>query len=453
MPPTTPDRPLAGILAKTLTPALVLSDTEPPSELPDDVSAIRLGDPPSRDAGWGSVVLAVADRGSLRRAASVLPVMGRSRVIHCLVRDTAEPLSLVLRPEWPDLIDLKVRTLPSGGAVTTLRFAKRAPVAEVLVELARHAGTPTTAGHHGVVAARVGLQPDTLPPVDTSTVVLDRVEDAADPERQVPPDVVFAPQAQQLAEHPVTGRPPLVLTDSDELAIGPLDEALLNPVGFRSAWDRGVVPLDVADGPTEALVEMLRPAQGVRVSWPGDGVVEHARTVAGLAMAGIPLVTDPVPEPSRALLGDRLADLLVQEVDLDDPLRREEHSIEVRRAGIDRHSSVAWRGRLAERAGLRHASYPSVSVLLVVHRPEQLSFALAQAARQRVDVEVVLAAVDLQPDAGLVREHLGARPHTVLALPGGTPTGEGLVAAAEAAGGDVVVTTGRPGPVRARPRG
>ena len=46
-----------------------------------------------------------------------------------------------------------------------------------------------------------------------------------------------------------------------------------------------------------------------------------------------------------------LAAVLDAPVDLDDPLRREEHSLAVRRAAFDHHSTLAWRSALASRAG------------------------------------------------------------------------------------------------------
>ncbi len=89
----------------------------------------------------------------------------------------------------------------------------------------------------------------------------------------------------------------------------PIDEVVINPRHFRRDWVEGVVDLrpvapgrlalstedgelvlDGARGATERVVRRLRRAQGVRVAWPEDGVADHARVVAGLAMAGVPLV-------------------------------------------------------------------------------------------------------------------------------------------------------------------
>ena len=61
-------------------------------------------------------------------------------------------------------------------------------------------------------------------------------------------------------------------------------------------------------------------------------------------MSGVPLV-----EP-----GD--------EADLDDPGRREEHSVRQSRAALLEHSTLAWRQRLAERAGVTAPTFPSVTL-------------------------------------------------------------------------------------------
>ena len=116
-----------------------------------------------------------------------------------------------------------------------------------------------------------------------------------------------------------------------------------------------------------------------------------------------------------------LVDALAATVDLDDALRREEHSLAVRRAAFDHHSTLAWRSALASRAGVRHVALPPVSALLATKRPEMLDFALRQVARQRgAEVELVLAAHGFEPDRDAVRRALGDRPHQVLTFDGAT---------------------------------
>lgn len=184
-----------------------------------------------------------------------------------------------------------------------------------------------------------------------------------------------------------------------------LDLRVLNPIGFRRDWDRAVVPLP--DRPLGAdLVADLRDAQGVSVGPDAD-----PRTVAGLAMAGIPLI------------GPGFAD-----VDLGDPLAREEHSLELRRAAIDEHGSVDWQR--------------PVSVLLATRRPEQLDFALAQVARQRggSGLQLVLAPHGFDAEAARVRDLVGpAIDVRVVPAGAGAVFGDVLQAAARAADGDVLL--------------
>lgn len=372
------------MLADLKTPALVLGVD--PGPLPEGVTYAALGaDVP--DGKWATVLLSVADEISLRYAVSVLPELGRAKHVACQVGAATGPLTTVLRPEWPPLASLE-----ADAGLTRLTFRRPAPVAPVLVELARHTGTPATSGNHGLVVAGIDV------PMDP-TAVTDEVPAAV---------VTSSPRPSE-----VLGGPPVVL----DPGMGPLDEALLNPVGFRRDWDRGPVPLPTGE-PTPAMVASLRDAQAVVVPAGAD-----IRTVAGLAMAGVPLVGDGFDE-----------------VELDDPMRREEHSVRVRRAALREYSSLGWRRRVGAATGVRVAAYPSVSVLLPTRRPEQLEFALQQVARQRgAEIELVLATHGFEADPGLVREHLGDRPHTLVPLPAETVFGDVLRAATDAAAGDVVV--------------
>jgi hypothetical protein len=146
------------------------------------------------------------------------------------------------------------------------------------------------------------------------------------------------------------------------------------------------------------------------VEWPQASPERLTRTVAGLAAAGVPLLTQDVPPAARAGLGDRLADLLLETPDLTGSLERDEHSVRLRRTALLEHSTIAWRGRLAAAAGLPYRPFPTVSVVLATKRPHQLEHALRQVAKQRgADVEVVVAAHGFEADPGLVREHVGDR--------------------------------------------
>ncbi len=427
--------PVSAALAGLQGPVLVVTDL--PVErvvaegLADDVTVLPLGAAPA-DPRFRTVLLAVADPAALRRAATALPPLGGARTVGCVVLAAPAPVLLRPRPLWPALVDLDARVDGAGVATTRVRFATRVgSAAEVLVELARATGLPAGTGNAGLFVALGG---DTAaPPVDPSAVT------SYDVASETPPDVVVGGGAGDLPETAVLGRAPVRLATSDDLAVGPLDEALLNPHGFRREWDGEVVDLPPDASATPGCVRALRGAQGVRVTWPAD-----ERAVAALAMSGVPLVSGPVPALSRARLGDALADVLEQQVDLADALPREEHSVRLRRAALAHHSTLGWRGRLAARAGTRSAAHPTVSIVLPTRRPDLLDFALRQVAKQRaslpgVEIELVLAAHGFVPDAAQVAAALDGRAHTVLPLDAATLFGDVLRAATDAAAGDVVL--------------
>ncbi|MEV4393632.1 glycosyltransferase family 2 protein [Nonomuraea sp. NPDC049607] len=210
------------------------------------------------------------------------------------------------------------------------------------------------------------------------------------------------------------------LADPDVLAepsmVPPVDERLVNPQGFVTTPSRGTAALAERDGRwsvlldgkvvttfaesggvTDADVARLRQIRGVEVSWhhPHSGPLAAVRVLAGLSAAGVPLVTGAVPRWAGAL-GDELVTLLPAAPDLSDDLRREEHSIRLRRAALRTHGVAArW-----EQLGAPAPAPPLTSVLLATRRADMVPFALRQIARQRdAQLEVVLAL------HGVPREH------------------------------------------------
>ncbi|WP_157249889.1 glycosyltransferase [Nonomuraea typhae] len=212
------------------------------------------------------------------------------------------------------------------------------------------------------------------------------------------------------------GRPggaELPLADPDVLAepsmIPPVDERLVNPSGFVTTPSRGIAALTeregrwsvVLDGKvvtafaesggvTDADVARLRQIRGVEVTWQHahSGPLAAVRVLAGLAAAGVPLVS-PTPVPRWAgALGEPLAGLLESAPDLADDLRREEHSIRLRRTALRTHGVAArW-----EQLGAPAPVPPLTSVLLATRRADMVGFALDQIARQRdAQFEVILA--------------------------------------------------------------
>ena len=381
--------------------------------------------------GWGSVLVVAADRSRLRRMASAVPLLGQCKVVACWLTDAPTPWVVVPRPEWPRLVHLAAREAGDRGVLTVLRFASGARAQLVVMEMARQAAGPGDTTHGGLVVSYAGRP--AAPGLDARSVILPDTTGAGDATRDVPPDVVIArrgatPQ-QSVAEHHVIDRAPTVVTDPGP---EPVDERVFNPLGFRKDWDHPVVDLaNISRGPvTEGVVAAARAFQGVRLS-----ADTPTADLLALAISGVPLETGGVLD-----VAPPLAAALDAAVDLDDPLRREEHSLAVRRAAFDHHSTLAWRSALASRAGVRHVALPAVSALLPTKRPEMLDFALRQVARQRgAEVELVLAAHGFEPDRDLVRRALGDRPHQVLTFDESAFFGDVLTAAAQAASSEVLL--------------
>lgn len=404
--------PMAALIGALLhgrpRPALVLGPAAicalPPTD--DGVRHAAYDDrgswPAPPEGGWATLVL-VTDQAALRWAARVggFAGLGRAKVIALALPGADAGVFPEVRPEWPGVAEVDVRHV-GDDATTLLRFASPADVAEVLAGLARDAGPP------GVDLGGLVLGP-------TSDAEVADAE-TPDPETKVPPDAVVGP-ARDTA-YVVTGRPaPALATVTAGGLTEPVDEGVFGPRGFQRQPARRVV--DLPPGPvTEAVVAGLRDALAVRV--PSD---LGPRDRAALEMAGL-LLTSGEADPEWA-----------------DPLRREEFSVVVRRAALDAHSSRPWAARVAERIGVRLAPAETVSILLATRRPEQLAFALRQVAKQQVPggAELVLAAHGFAPDPGVVRDHLGDRPVTVLTPGADTLFGAVLAQATAAAAGEVVV--------------
>lgn len=313
-------------------PTLVLSVEDALAALGeyDGVVLAELGDELPRRGGWGSVLLVAPDSAALRRAASVLPFLGRARAVVCVLRDRDTPLGLRHRPAWPPLRQVVARVGDDGGSVTRVELTAGVPVAEVLVELARQAAPGGPSGPHGVyVAQPLGAVP---PPVDTTLVV------AVDLDATVPPDVWLGDDDPPAADHPVLGRP----VRRADGGIGPLDEGVLHPGGFRRDAAGPEVDLPAASEATEGLVRELHRHRGVRVPPAG-----RERLVAGLALAGVPLVAERLDDGTRRMLGEELAAAITTPVDLADAGARAEHARRLADAARERHATRAWRERLA----------------------------------------------------------------------------------------------------------
>ncbi|MDA0635618.1 family 2 glycosyl transferase [Nonomuraea sp. MCN248] len=204
----------------------------------------------------------------------------------------------------------------------------------------------------------------------------------------------------------------------------------LTPCGFARTPEKGLARLVwrggawVVDGPEEPAEAELRALRGLEIVWPRqeaplDGVMR-------LAAAGVPLTAPQapawVPAELAALVTDRA--WLAHEPDgtarCVADLRREEHSIRLRRL-----------------AAPRHPAEPLVSVVMATKRPEFVASALGQMARQRgVRAEVALGLHGVAFDR--VREAVEDCPLPVswVEVDAGVPFGEVLNRAAALAGGD-----------------
>lgn len=377
-------------------------------------SSLLLGADPVDAGRWDRVAVCVRDRAALRALRVSEGV--RTPILGIFLTDGTGPLTLVPKPEWPALQGVRARGA-AGGWLTVLRFTRGVDVATVLAELGRQSVWPDRAGNRGL-----------------------RIEGVDPLAEHLPADVVAGERCLPDDLDPVTARPPLLLRDlAGPLALGPLDERVLNPIGFSASPTEPAVDLaalDLSAGVTEDLVASLRSAAGVRVTWD---LPSAARTAAGLAMAGVPLISSEAPVE---LLGTDLAAAITEPVDLADHLAREEHSIALRRAALDTFASYAWRRTVGDLAGVPVVAHPSVSIVLATRRPEQLEFALRQVAKQQgvESLELVLAPHGFTPDIAQVRSLLPAGiALQVLAQPETTSFGDVLAAAAQASCGDVVL--------------
>lgn len=458
--------------------------------LPETAQFAELVSPVPRPRDRDAVLLAVHDLAALRRAASALGNLGAAhRVGIWIERETTRLPSVTPAPEWPPLDEIVASR--RGDKFVLLTFSSPVQVRPVLLHMARAAsatrshapGWPTIGAHRD--------QPRHWPVADpAATVALPgRLFDGS---VDAPPDLVLTERSHAVppsfteVDHHVLGRAPrvtqveqdltweafgtLTAAEAEEalqrrgpLSLGAVDEHVVNPIGFardplgepvplqaRSEASLAVaataggpdIVLDADRGVSEADLPALRRLPGVRLDWDGGrGPQSYCRVVAGLAMAGVPLVTGNVPAWARKLLAPELVGAFGAPDELTDRLLREERSVRIRRAALRNHASGPWRRALAEAHELQSTPPPRISVLMVTRRPDMVPFALRQVARQRgVDFEVVLATHGFEADSTHLCE-LRERgvPVTVLSADSSLLFGEVLNQAAEHASGDVLL--------------
>ena len=403
----------------------------------------------------GLVAVVAASLTDLRRAVTLAAHLPRA--VHLLVAVEHIPGHhgvLVPSPpgieEWNDLHELRVRKAEKGGWLCELFFPSGTEVAPALAAIfhggrgrRRGPGSGLQAGLHGPQAHlwRPG-DPSATPVGAAGPVPLIRVTPAADlvlrtqdgaalplwEDVAVPAldrSTTGAGSWESLVDDGGTSAALRVRGPDPVNAIAPIDERLVNPMGFNKKTkgpvgdltvdgehavirtaDAVLVTVPADGGITDVDLAGIRELRVVRVDWSGHaGPAAAVRAVASLAAGGVPLVSGPVPAWAAGL-GQPLTDLLtsVEEDDMIDALAREEHSIRLRRAALRTHGQrTRWRALAAE-VGIPVVPDPLVSVVLCTRRPDLVGFALAQVARQRhVRFELVLALHGFSADLPAVR--------------------------------------------------
>jgi hypothetical protein len=139
---------------------------------------------------WSGVALVVRDRQSLRRVVSALPPLGTSERVWCWIEDCGGwAPSPLLRPEWPRLQDMTVRT--AGAGFAALEFAVRAPVREVLIGIGCGSSTQRTMWSGGPVLGGPSAVIERWSPASPDSVRAEDLPEAMDA-FPMPPDAVLA---------------------------------------------------------------------------------------------------------------------------------------------------------------------------------------------------------------------------------------------------------------------
>ncbi len=425
---------------------------------------------PDGTGATGCVVLAARSPADLRRAVPLRGLLPTTTRVRVAVADVppwaAQPLPVAAPGAcWRHLTEMRVSRRGRGWHLEAA-FTEPVPAGDVVAHVANglfggcEAATPVAGLEGGVTAdwrpgdPNVTLSPPGGPVPDRRDAPgCDLPLRRAEADGPVFAGPVFA--GSVVAGSVVAGS---VVAGSDGLA-PPLDEAVVNPIGFRQHPSQGMaalaahrdgflvtlggnrlVRLPASGRVTDVDAARLRDVRGIEVPaldpQAGEGRArEVARVVAALSAAGIPVLAAPDPARDRAL-GPALAAALaaVTGEALVSDLRREELSIRLRRAALREHGAVArWR-RLALAAGLPVPPDPRVSILLCTRRPEMVPFAVEQMERQRgVSAELIVGLHGFTArEAAIPRTRL---PVTVIEAPAATPFGEVLNRTAAVASG------------------
>jgi hypothetical protein len=448
----------------------------PPNEIVDldEVTLeARVDNPES-----GVAALIARSSTDLRRAASLAGLLPDAKHVLVAVAQVPSHRSFalpVVAPDWPPPRSVRAHRGPKGDWVIEARFNRPMPMGEFVASTVRGLDGHRIEPPRFPRVALAGRGAAAWRPGDIRVSLIGEGGPLGEPDGYVPADLVLRstgpdspvwadsqvatvdrPQLDQLSWARLGSRGGIdrarailsALSDVD--AVPPVDERSVNPWGFVSnpelgegvlaqrgdRWgirldDKELVRFHPSGVVTDADIGRLRQLRSVAVEWGRhSGPISAVRVIAGLAAAGLPLRTSRVPLWAGAL-GGRLAGLIteVDEADLADDLRREEHSIRLRRAALRTHSTQARWHNLTSASGLEVPGRPTVSVILCTRRPDYIGSALRQIDRQRdVDVEVVLALHGVPAGLPGVTTALAAfnRPVTVVEVPAAVPFGEAL---------------------------
>jgi Glycosyl transferase family 2 len=434
----------------------------------------------------GCVVILARTPTDIRRAATfsrALPKTPHVLIIAVEAPPDRSPPVPSPHPRWRTMQELRVRRLGGGGWAVETQATTSRPAGEVLAATARALGGHLLDAGPGRTAALAGPGVAQWRPGDPNALLIDAAapapagngglsvdlvlrttDDGSADWSAAPVPVLSRPAAHELSwlrlGEPDIGRatailPALARPDS----VPPIDERSLNPTGFvvaptlgtatltqrGSTWrvrldESTLVRFTRTGSVTDVDVAKLRDIRALRVEWGRhSGPVAAAHVIAGLAAAGVPMFTSHVPVWARCL-GAEIGRLLAgtDEAALADDLRREEHSIRLRRAALRTHGVRArWHGLHAE-AGVPGPPPAPISVILCTRRPEMLDFAFAQISRQRnVEFEVVLVLHGADADHPEVTKAITSFGHPlhVVEVPAEIPFGMALNRGAERASG------------------
>jgi hypothetical protein len=454
-------------------------------DLDDVASAAPFGNP---DGGVAALIARTPT--DLRRAASLGGLFPEAK--HLLIAVARSPAHRsfavpVIAQDWPPPRSLRLHRGPKGDWVIEGRFTRPLPMRDFVAATVRGLDGRSAEAFPFPRVALAGRGAAAWRPGDTRATLTDEGGPLGAPDGFVPADLVLrstGPGSPPWSDPqvPAVDRPQperlswarlgsaggidearaLLPALSDVDAVPPVDERSVNSWGFVSdpklgegvlaqRGDRWCVRLaheeheelvrfHPSGAVTDADVGRLRQLRSVTIEWGRhSGPVAAVRVLAGLAAAGIPLRTSRVPLWAGAL-GERLTGLIteVDEDSLADDLRREVHSVRLRRAALRTHSTRArWRG-LAAAAGLAVPARPMVSVILCTRRPDFIGSALRQIDRQRdVDVEAILTLHGVPAGLPEVRTAVAAftKPITIVEVSHDVPFGAALSRGAGRSGG------------------